>query len=106
MIARSLFCLLLLTFPLFVFAQETDDAAKEKQRRQVVLINQLLGDIPTLKLGENRALVYAKVGSLVWKNDEKLAEKDFDRTMNLINGFSRRESQITLKMQLAEGILN
>ena len=37
---------------------------------------------------------------------KKLAEKDFDRTMNLINNFSRRENQIALKMQLAEGILN
>ncbi len=37
---------------------------------------------------------------------KKLAEKDFDRTMNLINIFSRRDSQIILKMQLAEGIFN
>ena len=33
---------------------------------------------------------------------ERLAEKDFDRTMVLIDGFSRRESRISLKLQLAE----
>ncbi len=93
MIARSLFCLLLLTLPFYVFAQETDDAAKEKQRRQVVLVNQLLGDIPQLKLGENRALVYAKVGNLIWKNDEKLARTLFQNAVGeLINAQNLAEA--------------
>ncbi len=79
MIARSLFGLLLLTFPLFVFAQETDDAAKEKQRRQVVLINQLISDIPTLKLGENRALVYAKARQYGLENRRKTRPNAFSK---------------------------
>lgn len=87
MIVRSLFCLLILIFPFYVFAQKTDDdAAKEKQRRQVALINQIISDAPTLKLGENRALVYAKVGNLVWKTDEKLARTLFQNAVGeLIN---------------------
>ena len=93
MMARSLICLLLLIFPFHVFAQENDDAAKEKQRRQVVLINQILGDIPTLKLGENRALVYAKVGNLVWKTDEKLARTLFQSAVGeLINAQNLAEA--------------
>ena len=93
MIARSLICLLLLIFPFHVFAQETDDAAKEKQRRQIVLINQILGDIPTLKLGENRAYADAKVGNLVWKTDEKLARTLFQSAVGeLINAQNLAEA--------------
>ena len=93
MIARSFIALLLLIFPFYVLAQETDDAAKEKQRRQVVLANQLLSDIPTLKLGENRALVYAKVGSFIWKTDEKLARTLFQNSVGeLINAQNQAEA--------------
>lgn len=93
MIARSLIVLLLLIFPFYVFAQETDDAAQEKQRRQMVLINQILGDIPQLKLGENRAFVYAKVGSLIWKTDEKLARTLFQNAVGeLINAQTQAEA--------------
>jgi hypothetical protein len=35
-----------------------------------------------------------------------LAKKDFDRAMNLIDTFTRREIRIALKMHLAEGALN
>ena len=35
-----------------------------------------------------------------------LAKNDFDRTMNLIDTFSRREIRIALKLQLAESIMN
>ena len=93
MIARSLIALILFIFPLCVFAQETEDAAKEKLRRQVVLINQILGDIPQLKLGENRAFSYAKVGSLIWKNDEKLARTLFQNAVGeLINAQNLAET--------------
>ena len=93
MVARSLISLLLLIFPLCVFAQETDDAAKEKQRRQVVLINQIISDIPQLKLNENRAFASAKVGNLVWKTDEKLARTLFQNSIGeLINAQNLAES--------------
>lgn len=84
MIARSLFCLLL--FVSSVFAQNSDDEAKIKQHRQTVLIEQILSDIPNLKLGENRAFVYAKVGNLVWRTDEKRARSLFQNAVGeLIN---------------------
>ncbi|MEO8072141.1 MAG: hypothetical protein ABI686_02735 [Acidobacteriota bacterium] len=93
MMARSLICLLLFIFPFHVFAQETDDAAKEKQRHQVVLVNQILSDIPTLKLGENRAYADAKVGNLVWKTDEKLARTLFQSAVGeLINAQNLAEA--------------
>lgn len=93
MMARFLICLLLFIFPFHVFAQETDDAAKEKQRRQIVIINQILGDIPTLKLGENRAYADAKVGNLVWKTDEKLARTLFQSAVGeLINAQNLAEA--------------
>jgi len=84
MIARSLFCLLLFVFS--AFAQNSDDEAKIKQHRQAVLIKQILSDIPNLKLGENRALAYAKVGNLVWRTDEKRARLLFQNAVSeLIN---------------------
>ena len=84
MIARSIFCLLLFVF--YAFAQNPDDAAKIKQQRQTVLVEQILSDIPNLKLEENRALVYAKVGNLVWRTDEKRARSLFQNAVGeLIN---------------------
>jgi len=86
LIARLLFCLLVCGFPVFLFAQNDAEAAKEKQRRQVLLLDQILSDIPNLKLGENRALVYAKLGNLVWKTDEKRARAFFQSSVNeLVN---------------------
>jgi hypothetical protein len=86
LIARLLFCLLVCVFPVFVFAQNDDEAAKEKQHRQVLLLDQILKDLPNLKLGENRALVYAKLGNLVWRTDEKRARAFFQNSVNeLIN---------------------
>ncbi len=86
LIARSLFCLLVCVFPIFIFAQDSDETAKTKQRRQTVLTEQILVDIPNLKLGENRALVYAKLGNIVWKTDEKRARAFFQNAVGeLIN---------------------
>lgn len=79
MIARSLFCLLLFVFS--VFAQNSDDDAKIKQHRQTVLIEQILSDIPNLKLGENRAFVYVKVGNHLWQTDEKRARSLFQNAV-------------------------
>ncbi|MBC7899357.1 MAG: hypothetical protein H7070_04835 [Saprospiraceae bacterium] len=92
-IMRWLPILVLLSLPLFVLAQNADDAAKENQRRQSLLVAQLLADIPNLKLGENRAVAYAKVGNLIWKNDQKLARAMFQDAVNeLINAQMLAES--------------
>jgi len=84
--ARFLFSLLICLFPLFAFAQDSDEAAKTKQHRQTLLLEQIHADIPNLKLGENRALVYAKLGNIVWKTDEKRARKFFQNAASeLVN---------------------
>jgi len=86
LIARFFTCLLLCVFPLITFAQDSDEAGKTKQRRQTVLLEQIIADIPNLKLGENRALVYAKIGNIVWKADEKRARAFFQNAVGeLIN---------------------
>ncbi len=94
MIARFLCCLFVFLFPLFIFAQNPDDsAAKTKQQRQAILIEQILADITNLKLAENRALVFAKVGNLTWKSDEKRARTLFQNAVGeLINAQTLAEA--------------
>ncbi len=53
------------------FAQNGDDAERERSRKQTLLIDQILADVGNLKLGENRGLAAAKVGSFVCKTDKK-----------------------------------
>ncbi|HVE58692.1 MAG TPA: hypothetical protein VNB22_17800, partial [Pyrinomonadaceae bacterium] len=60
------------------FAQNGDDeAAKEKIARETKLLEQILADAKNLRLPENRALIYARVGSAFWQTDEKRARKLF-----------------------------
>lgn len=68
------------------FAQAADEAGKLKRERKEVLIEQILADAPNLKLGENRALVYAQIGNMVWQSDEKRARALFQNAVSeLIN---------------------
>ncbi|HEX8636776.1 MAG TPA: hypothetical protein VF692_01840, partial [Pyrinomonadaceae bacterium] len=68
------------------FAQASDEAGKLKRERKDVLIEQIFADAPNLKLGENRALVYAQVGNMVWQSDEKRARALFQNAVTeLIN---------------------
>ena len=84
---------LILFIPLLVFAQNTDEAAKEKERRKNILLEQILSDVPNLKLGENRALVLVKVGNQFWTTDEKRARALFQNAINeLINAQTLAEA--------------
>jgi hypothetical protein len=77
---------LLLLFSLNVFAQDTDnsvkektdEAVKEKQERELKLLEQILSDAKNLRLPENRAFVFARVGNALWLTDEKAARKLFE----------------------------
>jgi hypothetical protein len=60
------------------FAQKEDEAAKERRRLNLALLEQVAADARGLKLPENRALVAAKVGAVMCKTDEKQARKLFD----------------------------
>jgi len=63
----------------FNFAQTQPseaDTEKEKKKkaleeRVVQILEQAIGDAPTLRLAQNRAIVYALAGDLLWKFDEK-----------------------------------
>lgn len=87
------FCYFLLSIPLLVFAQNSDKVAKEKERQKNVLLEQIVGDVPNLKLGENRALVFAKVGYQFWATDEKRARALFQNAIGeLINAQTLAEA--------------
>lgn len=81
MISRLAFCSFLFLLPAFVFAQDSAEDAKIKQQRQTILIEQILADAPNLKLGENRALVYARAANILWKTDEKRARALFQNAV-------------------------
>jgi hypothetical protein len=74
---RFLLFTLLFLLSYGVSAQETDDAVKEKQAREIKLLEQILTDAKNLRLPENRAIVFARVGSALWQVDEKRARKLF-----------------------------
>ncbi len=72
------FLIFLLAFN--IFAQKSDDAAKID--RATKLLEQILGDAQNLRLPENRALVFARVGSAYWTTNEKLARKLFQDSIS------------------------
>ena len=79
--ARILLGLLLFIFPVFTFAQNADEAAKEKLKRQNDLIEKILSDAKNLRLPENKAFVYAKIGSALWQADQKRARQLFQNSI-------------------------
>src|SRR5215813_1121901 len=75
--------LFLIVLPLFsaAFAQ-TPDEAKIKQQRQNMVVGQIMAEVQNLRLGENRAVVYAKLGNLVWNSDPKRAHSLFQNAVS------------------------
>ncbi len=75
-VLRRLCLGLILLTPTLIGAQQDVDkaaaeAAKEKVRLQGVIVEQVLGEIPNLRLSENRSFVYARAGNIVWASDSK-----------------------------------
>ncbi|MEO8648981.1 MAG: hypothetical protein ABI539_07435 [Acidobacteriota bacterium] len=58
-------------------AQQPDDKAKSRSAEKGILVEQVLGEIPNLRLAENRAGALARTGVLVCKSDPKLAAEIF-----------------------------
>ena len=56
---------------------EKEKAQKELEKRSLEMIDQAVSDAATLKLAQNRAIVYAIGGDLYWKYDEKRARELF-----------------------------
>lgn len=52
---------------------EKEKAASELEKNAVELLEQAVGETSALKLPENRALIYAMAGDLLWSKDEKRA---------------------------------
>ncbi len=85
-----------LLLPVAVFTQNADDAAKEKQRRREMVIDQIVTDLPNLTLGENRAMVSTRLGNLLWQTDEKRARAMFQTAISeLVEAQTQAESRQT-----------
>lgn len=77
----ALSLILVLTFA-YVFAQTADNKNEERQKQQTVLLEQIGKDADGLRLPENRALVFAKLGEGSWSADEKRARQFFQTSVN------------------------
>ncbi|HLM01418.1 MAG TPA: hypothetical protein VK400_10230, partial [Pyrinomonadaceae bacterium] len=64
-------------FPLRKSDPEKEKAALELEKNGVELLEQVIGETAALKLPENRALLYAIAGDLLWTRDEKRARALF-----------------------------
>ncbi len=85
-------CLILPLTSLFTFSMaqtsttesntEKEKAQKELEKRVLEMLDQAVGDAASLKLAQNRAIVYAIAGDLYWKFDEKRARELFRDAAN------------------------
>lgn len=106
--SRLLAAILLLTISAFpVYTQtapaspteskeEKEKKQKELEKRVLEMLDQAAGDAATLKLPENRAIVYAIAGDLYWKFDEKRARalfRDAGNEITLANAEAEKEKK-------------
>ncbi|MGI8849844.1 MAG: hypothetical protein ACR2HT_06715, partial [Pyrinomonadaceae bacterium] len=79
------FFVLFSLFSFSIFAQtsptesntEKEKARLELEKKAVALLEQIVGETSLLKFPDNRALVTASAGDLMWKRDEKRARQFF-----------------------------
>ncbi len=89
---KILFFVVVLFFAPIIYAQtaplespsEKEKKQKELEKQVLDILDQAIGDADTLKLPQNRAIVYAIAGDLYWKFDEKRARKLFRDSGNEI----------------------
>ena len=75
------------------FAQVKEPDEKDRSQKRVAVVNEILADVPNLKLGENRAVAYARAGSLLWSIDEKRARTLYQNAIaELLNAQELAES--------------
>ncbi len=88
-----------------IFAQTAaTDADKEKDqaekgKKAMAIVESIASDVQLLKLPDNRALVLASTGELMWKSDPKRARQFFRQSADEIivaNSLPKDESQGTL----------
>ena len=100
-ISRSVFGLsLLLLISLSAFAQVSDKEKREKEaerkqqieRKTYILVDEIAGAAPGLKLPENRSFIFAAAADFLWEHDEPRARNlfwDALNTLNLMNSSSQ-----------------
>jgi hypothetical protein len=93
-LSRSLFGFsLLLLISISAFAQVSDKEKKEKEaerkqqieRKTYVLVDEIAGAAPGLKLPENRSFVLAAAADLLWEHEEPRARNLFWDALNALN---------------------
>ncbi len=73
--------------------------AAEKIQKQDSLIDQITTDASGLGLGENRAYVNSKLGSMLWKRDAKTAASLFQKAVDeLVNAQSQVETEARTRL--------
>lgn len=77
-----LFAALFFLLSIFSFAQDAPEKPEEILERETKLIGELEADAETLKLPENRAVVFAQIGGSVCQRDEKRAIQLFQKSIN------------------------
>jgi tetratricopeptide (TPR) repeat protein len=90
---------LLLVITAGLVAQSTPEIEKGKEVRRAKMIEQVVTEVPQLRLPENRAIVFAKIGAVISKNDpergrsffrnaiaELIAAQDFAEQNKRLNG--------------------
>src|SRR5205807_451493 len=86
--------LVLVLVPAIVFAQKADNPDTERLQRLSHLIDQIVADGHNLRLAENRAVVFARAGSAIWKSDQKTASALFQNAVDeLINAQTAAENE-------------
>lgn len=96
--------ILLLTSTFFAQVSPTESQSekekKQKELEKLVLeiVDQAVGEAPTLKLPQNRAMIFALAGDLYWKFDEKRARELFRNAgseLIIVNAESEKEKKDT-----------
>jgi hypothetical protein len=96
-INRCLLLLVALLCSVAVLAQSEDDAVKARKERLNAILEESLADVQNLKLPENRASFYARIGNLIWPQDQKRARSLFlYAATELLNAQNFAESKRSL----------
>ncbi len=95
---------IILLFSVVGFSQTSNEAKIIKQKQKLILLEQILSDIPNLKLAQNRAVAYAKVGDLLWDFDKKRANREFQKSFDeLIQARSEMEEYLEKRSLFSDG---
>jgi hypothetical protein len=93
-INRCLVLLVALLCSVAVLAQSEDDAVKARREKLNAVLEESLGDVQNLRLPENRAFLYARIGNVMWPQDQKRARSLFlHAATELVNAQNYAESR-------------